>query len=467
MATDSSSKTPHFGLALLIESPVDIASLAAFRFLFGLVMAAAMVRFLCKGWVRQLYVEPAFYFPYTGFEWIHPWPGALMHVHFIMLALLAACVALGFFYRICITLFFLGFTYVELLDQTAYLNHYYLVSLLSGIMIFLPAHRGWSMDAWLNPRSKQSTVPAWTINLLRFQIAVVYFFAGLAKVNADWLWKAQPLRIWLAARSDLPIFGSLLGQTWVAYVASWSGAIYDLTIVFFLMSQRTRKVAFLAVIAFHLGTWVLFNIGMFPWIMIAASTVFFSSDWPRLCMAHCIPQTARWLRRPSWTAWAKSWGREVPSAGAIAVAHPRLLWVLLAFYAVLQVCLPLRPYLLNKEEPAWGCHGFNMAWQVMVAEKTGYVEFYELDPLTGKRRRIRTGDYITPRQEMLMAQDPYLIQVLARRISADIKARGKNNFRIVVNAFATVNGRPSQQIVDPQADVANRSPTEWILPLRD
>ena len=41
---------------------------------------------------------------------------------------------------------------------------------------------------------------------------MVYVFAGLAKLNADWLLDAQPLRIWLAARSDLPIVGPLLAQ---------------------------------------------------------------------------------------------------------------------------------------------------------------------------------------------------------------------------------------------------------------
>src|SRR5215213_6169254 len=99
-------------------------------------------------------------------------------------------------------------------------------------MFFLPAHRLWSVDACLRPSLRSSTVPAWTLEILRFQILVVYFFAGLAKLNHDWLWEAQPLRIWFAARNDLPVIGRWLDEPWVAYAASWSGAIYDLTIVF-------------------------------------------------------------------------------------------------------------------------------------------------------------------------------------------------------------------------------------------
>lgn len=281
MAIDSPKQKLKEAAARLMVSPVDVASLAAFRILFGLLMAAAMVRFISKGWVRQMYVDPSFHFSYPGFEWIQPWPGFWMHAHFVALAVLALGVACGFFYRTCITLFFLGFTYVELIDQTAYLNHYYFISLISGLLIFLPAHRAWSIDVWRHPALRVDRVPAWTLNLLRFQVAVVYIFAGLAKFNADWLLHAQPLRMWLPARSEMMFIGPWLNEVWVAYAASWFGAIFDTTIVFFLLHNRTRRPAYAFVIFFHVATWLLFNIGMFPWIMIVAATLLFPPDWPR------------------------------------------------------------------------------------------------------------------------------------------------------------------------------------------
>src|SRR6185436_6511242 len=121
------------------------------------IMFAAMIRFLAKGWVREFYVAPQFHFTYPGFEWVQPRPDFWMHAHFVLLALLALGIGLGFFYRACTVLFFLGFTYVELLDQTTYLNPYYLISLLSGLLIFLPAHRAWSIDAWLKPKLRTSS----------------------------------------------------------------------------------------------------------------------------------------------------------------------------------------------------------------------------------------------------------------------------------------------------------------------
>jgi hypothetical protein len=440
--------------------------LAAFRVLFGVLMAAAMVRFMAKGWVQQCYIEPSFYFAYPGLEWIRPWPGALMHAHFVLLVLLALGVAFGFFYRVCITLFFLGFTYVELIDQTTYLNHYYLISLLSGVMIFLPANRAWSVDAWRRPELLPEAVPAWTLNILRFQVAVVYVFAGLAKLNADWLFRAQPLRIWLAARSDLALIGPWLAEPWVAYAASWFGAVFDTTIVLFLLNRRTRGVAYGLVTLFHVATWILFNIGMFPWIMIVAATLFFPANWPRPWLRRLGQfvsdrfKSNRSLRHTNvMTAIQNPPGTAAGSASAIVLLS-------LTIYAAAQLALPLRSYFAS-QPVAWTCSGFNCAWRVMIAEKRGFAEFNAFDRRTGRSWKLPAQDYLTPRQQVMVAQDPYLIRATARHLAADLKNRGLADVEIRVDAFATINGRPSRRLINSDIDLAGRLPPDWILPLED
>jgi vitamin K-dependent gamma-carboxylase len=445
-----------------VVSPVDIASLAAFRFLFGLLMAVAMVRFIARGWVRLLYIQPAFFFSYPGFAWLHPWPGPLMYVHFIALALLALGIAFGVFYRACITLFFLGFTYVELLDQTAYLNHYYLISLLTGLMIFLPANRAWSIDVWRKSQIRLEVVPAWCLNLLRFQVALVYVFAGLAKLNADWLVRAEPLRIWLAARSDLLLIGPWLGQAWVAYVASWFGALFDTSIVFFLICKHTRRPAYALLILFHVATWVLFNIGMFPWIMIVSAMLLFPADWPRRWLANL--RRRRVDSQPAPSRSPAGLAGEI-SRGPWSGRPSWLTLFLLGTYAAVQLALPLRPWLVSQPS-AWTCAGFNCAWQVMIVEKTGYAEFYALDPSTGRRWKLSLKTYITPRQEVMMAQDPYLVRAMARRLGTDLRARGLTQAQVTVDAFATLNGRPSQPLIDPNIDLTGPVSAGWIVALR-
>jgi len=437
-----------------LARPVDIASLAVFRILFGLVMAGAMLRFIAKGWVETMYLQPAFHFPWQWLPWVRPLPGVGMHLLVGALAALALGIAVGFRFKLCAWLFFIGFTYLEFLDQTAYLNHYYLVSLLAGLLALMPAHRAWSVDAWRKPRLAAATTPAWTVGLLRFQIGVVYVFAGLAKLNADWLLHAQPLRIWLAARSDLPVLGGLLAEPWAAYAASWGGAIYDLSIPFLLLTARARPYAYAAVMGFHALTAVLFPIGMFPWIMMAATLVFFPPDWPRSLISCCGGR-----RRGNHSATSQT---EPACVGSHRLERPVSAFAVgaLTLYCLVQITLPLRSW-LYPHQGAWDGRGFNFAWRVMLVEKTGHAELFAVDRVTGRRERIRVEDYLTPRQRMMMAQDPHLIREFARHMAAEHPGR-----EIRADAFATLNGRPSQRLVRADVNMAADLPPDWIVPLQ-
>lgn len=262
-------------------APVDIASLIYFRIAFGTVMLWEVWRYFSHGWVKRYYIDPTFYFTYYGFGWVRPWPGDGMYLHFVALGALAICILLGLWYRISATLFFVGFTYVFLLDRTNYLNHFYLISLISLLMIVLPAHRAFSLDASRHPEIRSETAPAWALWVLRVQIGIPYFYGGLAKLNGDWL-RGEPMRTWLAQNADFPIIGSLLTEEWMVYLFSYGGLLLDLLIVPILLWPRTRVLGYGVALMFHLLNASLFRIGIFPWFMIAATALFFRPDWPRL-----------------------------------------------------------------------------------------------------------------------------------------------------------------------------------------
>jgi hypothetical protein len=463
----SHSHLPRWRLrAALLDDLVDGSSLAAFRMLFGVVMFAALMRVMRLGWVDEFYVVPPFHFTWALFPWVQPLPGWLMQVLFAGLAVIALGVALGFHYRACAALFFAGFTYVELIDKAVYLNHYYLVTLLSGLLLVAPAHRMWSVDAWRLPKRTAATVPAWAISLVRFQIAVVFVFAGLAKLNADWLLDAQPLRIWLAARSDLAVIGPLFTDVRVAYAFSWFGAAYDLTIVPLLLWRRTRLLAYATVLAFHTMTWLLFPIGMFPWIMIVATPIFFSADWPRRLLASINSVSGvifSGLSTPKTTPDTEL--KKATPDTELMRPQPRFIGWLIALYVVIQIAVPLRGYWPGVD-PDWTGRGFNFAWRVMIAEKAGDTTLVAHDRLTGKSWPVRLRDYVTERQEKMMAQDPFMIRTLARHVAADLRARGMNGIEVHAESFAALNGRPVQRLIDPDADLAGPLSTNWIVPLK-
>src|SRR5688572_7008054 len=182
-----------------LKAPVDGAGLAAFRVLFGAVLVFSVVRFAAYGWIDELLVAPTYHFTYYGFDWVRPWPGAGMYVHFALMGLAALGILLGAWTRLSAALFFVTFTYVELIDKATYLNHYYFVSLVTLLLVFVPVARVWSLDAWRRARRglEPEPVQLWCYALLRAQLAIVYFFAGFAKLNSDWLLRGEPMQTWL------------------------------------------------------------------------------------------------------------------------------------------------------------------------------------------------------------------------------------------------------------------------------
>jgi hypothetical protein len=180
---------------------VSAASLAVFRIGFGVVGMILVARFFGRGWIDTLLVDPVYHFPYPGFEWVRAWPAPWMHLHFLVIGLAASGIALGYRYRLSAAVFAISLGYVELIDRSLYLNHYYWVVLTGAVMAFLPLHATWSIDS---RAGRAPTVhPAWVVWALRFQVGMVYFFAGLAKLNGDWLLRAEPLATWLPARSEV------------------------------------------------------------------------------------------------------------------------------------------------------------------------------------------------------------------------------------------------------------------------
>ena len=246
-----------------------------FRVALGLLLVWDAYRHLVEGWPVRLYVEPGLLFHYEGFAWLRPLSGAGMTAWFYGLAALGACVAVGFRYRAAAALLCVGWAYPFLLDQAEYLNHMYLVVLVTGLMAFLPAHGALSVDAALRPGLRSDAVPRWTLALLRTQVGLVYFFGGVAKLNPDWL-SGVPMQLMLLERHDL--LGQAAGEPTVALLFAYGGLAFDLLIVPALWWRPTRVPALLAAAGFHLANHVLFNIGLFPWFMLAATLIL----WPPL-----------------------------------------------------------------------------------------------------------------------------------------------------------------------------------------
>ncbi|HEY6557348.1 MAG TPA: HTTM domain-containing protein [Polyangiaceae bacterium] len=445
----------------LASTPVDAAWLTAFRVLYGLSMCVSMLRFISFDWVNESFVRPQFHFKYWGFGWVEALPERELYALFWVLAALAFAVAIGFCFRVCAALFVLGFTYLQLIDVTTYLNHYYLASLLGLLLMASPAHRLWSLDALLRPRLRASVIPAGWLYLFRFQVGVVYTFAGLAKAHGDWLIHAQPLRIWLGSRTDLPLVGPLFTYEWAPLAMSWAGFLFDSTIVLWLSWRRTRPLAYLVVIVFHALTSALFPIGMFPVIMVFCALVFFPPDWPRRLLARVqsVFQRAGLAARPAL---------EVPQIqpSGPPVRFGRAAALVALTYCAVQLLLPLR-FLAYGGNVRWHEQGMRFSWRVMVREKNGSITYYVRSVRSGRVWEVSPHRYLTRHQEREMSGQPDLILQLAHHIVRDFERRGYGPVEVRVEALVSLNGRAAALLVDPKVDLARVRDgirrAEWVL----
>ncbi|MGI9301755.1 MAG: HTTM domain-containing protein [Gammaproteobacteria bacterium] len=243
-------------------------------------------RFWSNGWIDRYYIRPEFFFHYYGFEWIGPWAGSGMYWHFALIAILALLITLGAFYRLAAIVFLFAFTYVFLLDQARYLNHFVLVILIAFLIVVVPAQRAYSVDAALAGRPQNATVPTWSIWLFRLQFELLYIFAGVVKINPDWL-RLEPMGMWMARRADFPLIGPLFTEDWFVALIAYSVIVLHIVGAPLLLFRRTRIYVVAVYFVFHVTNHFFFRIGIFPWLAIAATMLFFDPDWPRQLASHC------------------------------------------------------------------------------------------------------------------------------------------------------------------------------------
>lgn len=459
-------------LQTYLNSHTEAAPLAVFRVFFGLLMLVSMLRFWRYGWIEKFYIAPNFHFSFYGFSWVRP-IGEWTYLLFAICAISTVMITLGWKYRLAIIMFFLSFTYIELMDKTTYLNHYYFISILSFLLIFLPAGHYFSLDTLLlagkqerkknNSLSETATigyVPRWTIDSIKLLLGIVYVYAGLAKLNSDWLLNAMPLKIWLPSKFDIPLIGDLLGQEWVQYAFSWIGAGYDLFIPFLLLWKPTRTFAFAAVVIFHILTRVLFPIGMFPYIMIVSALIFFDAGFHKkgvYAFAKAVKYPTTLLNTTA--VWQP-----------VSVKKYKVSLVLVGVFFCIQLLLPWR-YLLYPGELFWTEEGYRFSWRVMLMEKSGYAQFKIQDGITGKRFYVNNADFLTPLQEKQMSFQPDFILQYAHYLRDHFTAQGHQNVKVYVESYVALNGRLSTTFIDPEVNLGeiNESflPKYWIKSFND
>lgn len=431
----------------LLFTKIDNSPLIIFRIFFGILVALECYGAILTGWVKSNLIDPKFTFSFIGFEWIQPLPGPGMYIYFAIMGTLGVFIALGYKYRFSIITFTLMWTAVYLMQKTSYNNHYYLLILISVFMVFFPAHRYFSIDARQHPSIQANAMPSWVKWVIVLQLFMVYTYASLAKIYADWL-DFGIIKLLMHDKASYPIIGGLLQEPWVHSAIGVFGILFDLMIVPAMLWKPTRKIAFFAAVFFHLFNSIVFQIGIFPYLALAFMVFFFD------------PKSIKNIFFKKKSFYEEGDVR-IPSYKSLLLAG-------FGIYFLIQLILPIRHYFI-KDDVLWTEEGHRMSWRMMLRSRQGIAQFKVVDKDNGEVTWIKLEEYLSPKQRYRIPAYPDFMWQFAQRLKKEQAKKGKSVAVFAANSKVSINGRPHRAFIDPNTDLANEQwdyfgHHEWILP---
>lgn len=421
---------------------VDNSPLVLFRIVFGLLVAAECFGAILTGWVQETFIDPTFTFTHIGFEWLQPLEGEGMIYYFIVMGVAGLCIMLGLFYRASTFVFAGMWTIVYLMQKSHYNNHYYLLVLLGWVMFLLPAHKSHSLDVkWGLTISKRTCarICHWFFII---QVAIVYLYASFNKMHADWT-MAKPISIWFMNKENYWLIGPLLQEEWFQYLIAWGGIIYDGTIVFLLLYPRTRTFGFVLSIIFNLANSAIFQIGIFPYLMIGLTVFFFPPDTVRQIFFRKKKKVYP-LQKQLSLGWT---------------------YVLIVYFSI-HLLLPLRHF-LYEGSASWTEEAHRLSWRMMLRVKSGDIKFYIAEKDSGMREKVNLREWLSRDQRTTIFGKPDMIWQFAQKLQKEYEREGKE-VSVFVESKVSLNGGPKKLLIDPNIDLANVKwepfkHSDWIL----
>lgn len=415
---------------------IDNSPLIIFRMFLGLLLACETWGAIGTGWVKYNLIDPKFTFSHIHMEWLQPLPGYWMYVYFAIMGLCGLLVMAGYKYRWSLGLFTLMWAAVYFMQKTTYNNHYYLLMLVCFIMWFLPANRYAAIDSLKNPSIRRLTMPAWCSWVMIVQVTIVYVYASLAKFYPGWL--DGTFTRSLMERSITPSLLPFFTQKWVYLGIAWMGIIFDLFIVPFLLWKRTRTIALIASLIFHLFNSITLQIGIFPFFALSFVVFFYP------------PETMRRIffkKKPVVTDHSPTYEGK------------NIFWYFFIPYLIIQLLLPSR-HLLMKGDVLWTEEGHRLSWRMMLRFRNGLINFRVVDKKTGEELYYNITQELTPKQKSGMAAKPDMIWQMCQRIKKHYAEKGID-VAIYVNSMTSINGAPMKPLINPKVDMAAAEWNYW------
>ena len=428
----------------ILFKAIDNSPLVVFRIFFGFLVACESFGAILTGWVKRILIDPEVTFSFIGFEWLKPLPGFGMYFYFLAMGVFGLAIMLGYRYRIAIISYTILWAGVYFMQKTAYNNHYYLLLLISFLLIFLPANSYASLDVRQNRIKEENTMPYWISLLFIIQVAIVYVFASIAKFYPDWL-DGTFTRNLLADSTNVIALKKLFLQKWFYLFIAYMGIIFDLLIVPLLLFKKTRMLALLASLTFHLFNAIFLEIGIFPFFALTFALFFYE------------PETIRsvFLRRKTSIE---------TDNGHSNYYGKKIVYFLIIPYLIIQLLLPLRHHFIEGDV-LWTEEGHRLSWRMMLRERNGFIHIRIKDLKTGEESLYDYRKNLTDKQIQNLATKPDFIWQYCQYIKKEFKGK---EIAIFIECKNSINRKEYKTLIDPKFDMAKAKwdyfrHNEWLL----
>lgn len=422
---------------------IDNSPLIVFRIFFGFLIACESFGAILTGWVHKVLITPKFTFSFIGLDWLQPLPGFGMYFYFIIMGLFGIAIMLGYRYRVAIISYTILWAGVYFMQKTSYNNHYYLLLIISFYMIFLPANQYASLDVKQQRTLEQKAMPYWVSLLFIIQVAIVYFYAAIAKFYPDWL-NGTFTRILLTGTTSNEFFLALFSNKYFYLFIAYAGILFDLLIVPLLLFKKTRTIALVASLSFHLFNAIFLQIGIFPFFALTFSLFFYPPEKIRKLFLRNKPVFKE-------------------SVAENHVGKPIFLFFLLPFL-FLQLLLPLRHHLIEGDV-LWTEEGHRLSWRMMLRKRDGFINFKIKNNNTGEMTSYDYHKNLSPKQARTLATKPDFIWQYCQKIKQEYHGK---NISIFIDCKNNINNGEFKTLIDPKQDFAKAEwnyfwHNEWIL----
>jgi vitamin K-dependent gamma-carboxylase len=420
-----------------LSENIDNSGLVIFRVLLGLLIVAESFGAILLGWVEAVFVQSKFTFNFIGFDFLQFLHGEKMYTYFFVMGIFGLLITFGLFYRFAMIAFTFMWTIVYLIQKESYNNHYYFLILICIIMVFLPANGKLSVDAKLFPKIKQTRIPRWMPYLLLFQLAILYFYASIAKLYPDWL-DGTFSKILLNGITQRQFFLDIFNQKWFLLLYAYAGILFDLLIMPALIWKKTRKLAIIASFGFHIFNAYTLKIGIFPFLALSFIVLLYDS----------IP--LKFLNKKAVTLSEKNFNSKL------------FVFFFVPFF-ILQIILPLRHHFI-KGDVLFTEEGHRLSWRMMLRERIGRINIKVVDKETGLFQYHNYASELTSKQIKLLSHSPDILWQYCQKI----KRESKKPISIFVECEVSINRRPYYKLIDEKTDMATAKfeyfgHNEWVL----